>query len=415
MAASDETYDVVIIGAGISGSALAAVLARSGLSVLLLEKSETFADHVRGEALLQWGVREAQTLDLLDGLIAAGGHYLTRGVGYDELNPADVVEAAPTDMAQFLPGVPGILAIRHPQHCQALLDQAKAAGAAVRRGIRLISAEAGAEPKVSFEADGVEVTARCRLVVGADGRASEAREALGVPLTVGAPRTLMSGMLVAGADSWDPGSWALGTEKDLCFAVFPQDAGRARLYGWWRLNQRRRFAGAEGAGALLAAFQLECCPPSRAIAAARQAGPLITFLNNETEAQTPFTVGGVLIGDAAGWTDPLSGCGLSSAYRDARVVSEIVLASDDWSPAAFAPYADERRERLRRLRFITEIETTLTCDFEERGRARRRQFFARMPTEPAIAAHLAANLAGPETLPPEVFTAAHRAWVLGEA
>ena len=41
--------------------------------------------------------------------------------------------------------------------------------------------------------------------------------------------------------------------------------------------------------------------------------------------------------------------------------------------------------------------------------------FARMPTEPAIAAHLAANLAGPETLPPEVFTPAHRAWVLGES
>jgi 2-polyprenyl-6-methoxyphenol hydroxylase-like FAD-dependent oxidoreductase len=111
----------------------------------------------------------------------------------------------------------------------------------------------------------------------------------------------------------------------------------------------------------------------------------------------------------------LSGCGLSSAYRDARVVSGILLASDDWSPAAFAPYAGERNERLRRLRFITEIESALTCDFEERGRTRRRQFFERLPLEPEIASHLIANLAGPEVVPADRYTAAHRAYVLGEA
>jgi 2-polyprenyl-6-methoxyphenol hydroxylase-like FAD-dependent oxidoreductase len=142
---------------------------------------------------------------------------------------------------------------------------------------------------------------------------------------------------------------------------------------------------------------------------------LVTFLNNETIAEIPFTAGGLLIGDAAGWTDPLSGCGLSSAYRDARVASEILLASDDWSPAAFASYAQERKERLRRLRFITELGSTLNCDFEERGRARRGQFLARLASEPEVAAHVIANLAGPESQPAEVYTPAHRAFVLGEA
>ncbi|HXU99475.1 MAG TPA: NAD(P)/FAD-dependent oxidoreductase [Caulobacteraceae bacterium] len=413
--AGNETHDVVIIGGGIAGSALATVLARAGADVLLLEKSATFTDHVRGEAILQWGVKEAQGLGLLDGLIAAGGHFLSRGVGYDELNSPEMAEAAPTDMAQFLPGVPGILAIGHPQHCQALLDQAQAAGAKARRGIELTAVEAGVSPSVTFSDGETEITARARLVVGADGRNSEVREALRTPLTIGPPRTLLSGMLIDGATGWDADSWMLGTENDLCFAVFPQGSGRARIYGWWRVSQRKRFAGPDGAAAFLAAFKLECCPKSGAIAGARPAGPLITFLNNETEAETPFMTGGVLIGDAAGWTDPLSGCGLSSAYRDARVVSEILLASDDWSPAAFAPYGEERRERLRRLRFVTEIESALFCDFEERGRARRRQFNARMATEPAIAAHVLANLAGPESQPAEAYTPAHRAFVLGEA
>ncbi len=413
MAEVENLYDVIIVGAGIGGGALAAVLARAGRRVLLLEKSETFTDHVRGEALLPWGVKEAQNLGLHDALIAAGGRYINRGVGYDELNPPDAAESAPTDMALFVPGVPGILAIGHPQHCQALMDAAQAAGASVRRGVEVVSLEAGAAPRVSFEVSGETVIARARLIVGADGRQSAVREVLGMPLTIGAPRTLLSGMLIVGAEGWDPDAWMLGTEDDFCFSIFPQGGGRGRIYGWWHIGQRKRFAG--GADAFLAAFNLNCCPRSAAIAGARPAGPMITFLNNETVAERPFTKGAVLIGDAAGWTDPLSGLGLSCAYRDARIVSEILLASNDWSDAAFAPYAVERNERLRRLRFVTEIESTLFCDFEERGRTRRRQFFDRLPSEPNLAAHLIANLAGPESQPPEAYTPAHRAYVLGEA
>ena len=415
MTDSEQTYDVIVVGGGIAGSSLAAVLARTGRDVLLLEKSESFADIVRGEAIVPWGVREAQRLGLLDALLAAGGHYLTRGLGYDELRTAEEVESAPTDMAQFVPGIPGILAIGHPQHCQALLDQAAAWGATVRRGIRLLTVEAGAAPKVCYEADGIERNARARLIVGADGRTSAVRLALAIPLTVETPRTMLAGMLIEGADGWDGAAWTLGAENDFCFGVFPQGAGRARIYGWWQTNNRSRFAGSEGIGAFLAAFKLACCPQSGALAGARSAGPLGIFLNNETETLTPFVTGAVLIGDAGGWTDPLSGCGLSSAYRDARVVSEILLASDDWSADAFAPYAEERNERLRRLRFITEIESTMICDFEELGRARRRQFFERLPVEPALASHLVANLAGPEAVPAEMYTTQHRAYVLGEA
>ncbi len=415
MGRNASRYDVVIVGAGIAGSALAVVLARAGLGILLLERSETFADQVRGEAMLQWGVKEAQTLGVHDALIAAGGHYLLQGVGYDELRSARLAEAAPTDMAVFVPGVRGIMAIGHPQHCQALLDLAGASGATVRRGVRLGSLSVGAEPKVAYETDAGAFVARARLIVGADGRASAVRDALGVDLQVGRPRTLLAGMLVAGMEGWDVDSWALGTEGDFCFAVFPQNEGLGRVYGFWDVAQRKRFAGAEGAAAFLAAFKLQCAPRSAAIAGARPAGPLGIFLNNETSAQTPFVEGAVLVGDAAGWTDPLAGCGLSSAYRDARVASEILLAGDDWSPGAFAPYAAERNERLRRLRFITEIETALTCDFAERGRARRRQFFERFSSEPAISAHLIANLAGPESQPAHVYTPEHRAFVLGEA
>ena len=39
-----DYYDLVVIGGGIGGSALATVMARAGRSVLVLEKSEIFED-----------------------------------------------------------------------------------------------------------------------------------------------------------------------------------------------------------------------------------------------------------------------------------------------------------------------------------------------------------------------------------
>jgi flavin-dependent dehydrogenase len=47
--------DVVVVGAGIGGASIAAVLARGGLEVLLLERQRSYRDRVRGEHMAQWG------------------------------------------------------------------------------------------------------------------------------------------------------------------------------------------------------------------------------------------------------------------------------------------------------------------------------------------------------------------------
>lgn len=53
-----EQPEVTIIGSGISGSALAAALAKAGVQVLVLERTEQFVDHVRGEYMHPWGSRK---------------------------------------------------------------------------------------------------------------------------------------------------------------------------------------------------------------------------------------------------------------------------------------------------------------------------------------------------------------------
>lgn len=410
---ADTSHDVVIVGGGIGGSALAYVLAKGGLDVLLLEKSQTYQDRVRGEAFAPWGVAEARRLGLLDALMAAGGHYVGQMRGYDEVAPPEAVDAAPTPMAGFAPDIPGMMTLPHPAHCQALYEAAEAAGAKALRGVAVTALEVGASPSVTYETAAGPMTARARLVVGADGRPSSVREAMGAPLHFDPPRTILGGLMADGVEGWDADVWTLGTEGDFCYAMFPMGDGRLRAYGFWGVQQKNRFAGPSAGRDFLRAFAVDACPRGRAIAEAEVAGPMLSFLNNETWTDSPVVEGGVLVGDAGGWTDPIIGCGLSSAYRDARMVSEVLLAGADWSPGAFDGFVKERTERRRRLRFISDIITEMFCAFGELGKARRTRWLTQSQTDPTMLSHLIANLAGPEAQPPEMFTPEHRAHLLG--
>ena len=67
--------------------------------------------------------------------------------------------------------------------------------------------------------------------------------------------------------------------------------------------------------------------------------------------------GVVFAGDAAGFSDPTIGEGLSVALRDARMIRDVLLGGEDWSKEAFTPYVEERAERMRRLRFAVQVFT----------------------------------------------------------
>ncbi len=71
--ATGNSYDVIVVGGGIAGSSLAGVLARSGLSVLVVEKEARFRDRIRGEGTLPWGYADAISLGLRDRFTEAGG------------------------------------------------------------------------------------------------------------------------------------------------------------------------------------------------------------------------------------------------------------------------------------------------------------------------------------------------------
>jgi 2-polyprenyl-6-methoxyphenol hydroxylase-like FAD-dependent oxidoreductase len=412
-ASARQAYDLIVVGGGIGGSALAMVMARAGKSVLLLEQSTIYEDKVRGEWIAPWGVAEVKRVGLYDLLLGAGGHHITRHITYDEtLDPA-AAEASGLPLGVFAPGVPGPLCLRHPLHCQTLFDAAKAAGATALRDVQVGEIVVGDRPQVIYELDGQTVMATGRLLVGADGRTSQVREAAKIPLHQDKPHHWFGGLLVDGVEGWNDEVQAIGTEGDFGFLVFPQGEGRVRIYGGYALEQNQRFRGPDGPRRFLDAFAMSCSPDNRHIVAGAPAGPLFSYFNNDSWTDEPFAKDVVLVGDAAGWNDPIIGLGLSITYRDVRIVSDLLKADDDWAALSFASYAEERAERMRRLRFAAALQAGLDMEFGEAAKGRRRRIFEQSASDPSLRAHGFAVMAGPEALPPEMFSEAHRARVLG--
>ena len=406
-------YDLAIVGGGIAGSALAAVMARDGYKVLLLEQSEAFMDRVRGEWIAPWGVVETRRVGLYDLLRDAGGHHVARHVTYDESRDPKASEAHMLPLGIFAPDVAGPLCLGHPLHCQTLFDAAIAAGADARRNVAITALSLGDTPSLSYAQNGRTVTASARLIVGADGRTSQVRDAAGIALHQDKPHHWFAGLLIEGADDWADDLQAIGTEGDFGFLAFPQGGGRVRVYGGYALGETGRFKGPDGARRFLDAFAMRSSPDNRYLVAGRPAGPLHSYVNADAWTDEPYGPGVVLIGDAAGWNDPIIGLGLSITYRDVRLVIEILKSTDLWTSESLAPYGEERRERMRRLRFAAGLTSALDMEFDDAARERRRRHYERVAADPSLGLHGLAVMAGPEAAPAEIFTPEHRARVLG--
>jgi 2-polyprenyl-6-methoxyphenol hydroxylase-like FAD-dependent oxidoreductase len=407
------TYDLVIVGGGIGGSALAVVMAKAGRSVLLLEKTTVYEDKVRGEWIAPWGVTETKRLGLYDTLVAAGGHHLTSHVTYDETRDPAEAEARALPLGMFAPDVPGPLCLRHPVHCQTLFDTAAAAGATALRGVDVKGITLGGAPSVTYVHDDAEHVAQAPLIVGAEGRQSGVRRAAGLTLHQDKPHHWFAGLLVDGVAAWDDTRQAIGTEDDFGFLAFPQGGDRMRVYGGWSLADTKRFAGSEGPQRFLQAFRMKSAPHNEAIAGGTPASPLYAYYNNCSAAEQPYAPGAVLVGDAAGWNDPILGLGLSITYRDVRLVSDILKETAAGAGPDFRPYAEERVERMRRLRIASELQATLDMEFGDEARARRRRYHEGSAADPMLGLHGVAVMAGPEAVPAEIFEPAHVARVVG--
>ena len=330
-----EQYDLIVVGGGIAGSSLAGCVARSGARVLVLEREREFRDRVRGEWVAPWGVIELERLGTIEVLREhADAHELPlHHTGIYRLSPG------PDDLVKRSTVHRPALTFYHPDAQEALSTWATEQGAEVIRGARVTAVNAGEAPSVEWGGEDGG-TASARLVVGADGRTSMVRKAFDRPEQSRGATRLWAGVRLTKVD-WpsDSGMLLFDPTSSSAAAVFPQRDGSARVYLGLGGEERTRLSGArdldlflEGLRAMLGERDV--------FGEAEAAGPLATFDVEMRWVEAPYEDGLVLIGDAAGYTDPTWGQGLSLGFRDARVLSEALAEQADWRAAA-ASYAAE--------------------------------------------------------------------------
>lgn len=389
--------DVAIVGGGIGGASLAYALAQAGKGVTVLEASTGYSDRVRGESMQAWGVAEARRLGVEQVLLDAGAHVSPLWKQYAE----GVGEAGDIPMSLMIPDIPGSLNLRHPDACQSLIDAAASAGAKVIRGVRDVKLAPGS---VSYATEQVHEL-HADLVVGADGRNSAVRRQVGIELEHQEATSYIAGLLLDGLDG--PGAMPddfdmMASEGDRLLLVFHQGRGRARIYLCVGLSGQHRFSGRGGIDAFVAATPMSCFPWSESFASAVPAGPCATYPGDDTWTAQPYTDGVVLIGDAAGYNDPVIGQGLSIAMRDARTVRDLILDGAH-RPDDFAPYGEERLGRMARLRLAADVLAAALAEDAPNRSARRALYGLAMATmDPEIFPVMAAVFTGPENVPDEL-------------
>lgn len=324
-----KTYDIVTIGGGLGGSALARAMAASGARVLVLERTTEFKDRVRGEVLVPWGCLEADKLGLYELLRESCGHELIWWDG--ELNG---MHALRRDMRTATEGGFPTLTYYHPVMQELVWDATREAGVELQRGAAVTGVRPGPTPRVQYKTDGISHEVEARLVVAADGRNSGARKWGGFVEKRDEQRRYFAGVLMDDLPAPEDRMCSrFLSDEGLMSWIFPQGGGRVRAYvGFAAASGFERLSGDRDVARFIETA-IRTGVPAEQFSKASVAGPLATFDGTDNWVEHPYKDGVALIGDAAATGDPTWGQGMSQTLRDVGLLNDALHSEDDWDAA----------------------------------------------------------------------------------
>ncbi len=343
--------DLLIVGGGPAGLATAIAARLGGLDATVLDRARPPIDKPCGEGLMPAGVSRLEALGVR--LPTAAGRAF-RGIRYRD---GELVAEA-----EF-PGLPG-LGLRRTALHEALARRAAEVGVELRWGTAVRGLAAG-----GVATDGGVVVGR--WLVGADGLNSRLRQWAGLEAPVGRHRRFgvrRHFRLAPWTDKVEVW-WADGVEAYVT-PVGAHEIGVAMLWSDEDSGSRPKAGRREPRfDQLMASFPklAERLAGAEPASRDRGAGPL------DRRPRRVWRDRLLLVGDAAGYVDAITGEGLDLAFHQAFAVVEAVRRDD---PRRYARYC----RRLSRLPFAL-IRLLL---FAERRPALRRRLIRTLAEEPRL-------------------------------
>jgi flavin-dependent dehydrogenase len=338
-------HDVVIVGGRCAGAALAHLLAARGHDVAVVDRAPLPSDTLSTHAIARGGVVQLARWGLLEGLIASGAPPIRR-VTFG--SPDGVTTYPVKDRA----GVDHLLAPRRTVLDAVLLDAARQAGATTHPGTLatgLVRSGSGRVVGVSLDprsrAAGAPHVLRARHVVGADGVRSMVARETGADVHRLWDHDVALFYTYVDRVDWDGFELFVGPKAYA--GVFPTHGGAACV--WLsrpaRLLRGVRSAGAGRANALVDALASASPDLARRVRSGRVLVPVRGWVAPPSFVRAAYGDGWSLVGDAGCFRDPITGHGITDAFRDAELLADalsLVLTGDAPEPLALARYERER-------------------------------------------------------------------------
>jgi len=315
--------DVVVVGARCAGAATAMLLGRLGYRVTVVERGRIPSDTLSTHGLARGGVVQLARWGLLDQVLASGAPALRQ-----VMFRADDVEEVRTVRPRA--GVDHLVAPRRYILDGILADAATAAGATIHTGLTATGVVTAADGRVqgvkARTADGAAVTLTARVVVGADGVRSRVAELVGSTVRERHPVDSATFYAYVGGVPWRCLEFHVGEFADgrVGYAgVFPTHHGQACV---WVCCPAARVGGLRGAA--VEPFLRLLATVSPTLAARARTGqvmvPVRGAVRLPNQLRRATGPGWALVGDAGYHRDPITGHGITDAFRDAELLTRAV-------------------------------------------------------------------------------------------
>ncbi len=307
--------DVIIIGAGPAGSSAAYFLARAGVKVLLLDKATFPRDKTCGDGLVPRALPILAEMGILNTIKQQGSAW--------QLDRLEITAPSGRTVRFMIPPLP-----HAPNHAiviprlildNLVLQRAIASGAEFRGGVHVRS--------ISADTDGVTISAdenyRATMVIVATGANTALLNNIG--LNPPKPNIVAARAYFEGIDSL-PAHFQFRFDGVVLPGygwVFPLSASSANIgAGFIRTGKREHYQSAQTA---FNSF-IQSSALGAMLVNAKQIGALKSFPIRTDFATAPtFAERILLVGEAAGLVNPLTGDGIDFALESGKIAAEHIL------------------------------------------------------------------------------------------